>query len=118
MASRVQDYYFAVGDASLNKLAHLSRSDDVFAALKYQRWDINLGQVRAVIGCECDPGERFSDFGIGSAKAIGQFLAEFGTVRITHDCRGHLRGPAHVIGFKKLQKLFDLLFAKPTDVIT
>ena len=63
----------------------------------------------AIVGHEGDPRKRLGDFGIGAAEAVGQFLAEFGPVRIAHDRRRHLRRPAHVIGFKKLKKLLDLL---------
>jgi hypothetical protein len=101
----------------MNEFADLPGGDDVFAALKDERRDVNPGEVAAVVGGKGDPRKRLRDVRIGSAKAVGQFRTELGTIRIAHDRRRHLRGPAHVIGFKKLQKLFDLLFAKAAHIV-
>ena len=78
MPGGVQDDKFAAGDGAVNEFAHLLRGDDVLAALQDQRRDIHLGEIGAVVRLEGNAGERLGDFGIGAAKAVGEFLPSSG----------------------------------------
>ena len=104
------------GNGAVDEVADLLRGDDVFAALEDQRRHVDAGEVLAIVGGERHAGEGLGDLRIGAAEAVGQLLAQLGPVRIAHDRRRHLRRPAHVIGFQKLQQLLDLLRAEAADI--
>ena len=52
--------------------------------------NIDFGEIGPVVRFEGDAGERLSNFGISTAKAVCQFFPELRAVRISHDRRRHL----------------------------
>src|SRR5665213_2262681 len=112
-----EEHDLAAWDAASHELSYLLRGDDVLTALKDQRGSLDLRQVGPVVRCEGHAREGLGDLRIGPAEAVGQFLAQYGPVRISHDGRRHRVGPAHMVVLKEFEKFRDLLFAETTDVV-
>src|SRR5665213_647392 len=96
---RLEENDIAARNPAAHEFSDLLGRNNVFAALKDQGRYLDLGKVAPVVGCEGDTREGLGDLRVGAAEAVGQFLAEFRTVRIAHDGWRHGSGPTHVIVF-------------------
>src|SRR4030081_1963652 len=79
---RLEEDELAARDPAAHELSDLLGSNDVLAALKDQGWNRDVGEIASIVGCEGDTRECLRDLRIGPAEAVGQFLAEFGAIRI------------------------------------
>jgi hypothetical protein len=61
MAGGLKHNHLAVWDVVVDIGSDLDAGDDIFAALEDQRASLHLGQVRAVVGEECDASELFGN---------------------------------------------------------
>lgn len=117
MARSIDQHQFAAWNALMDIFADRDRRDDIVPALQDQDACINRAEIGAIVGQEGGPGEILSDLGIGSAKAVGQFLGEFRPIRIAHDDRRHRLRPAHMIAVEEIEQLQYLVPAEPADII-
>src|SRR5690349_24546465 len=70
MPRGLQENELALGNAPVDKLAGRLGRDHVLAALKDECRNIDLRQIRAVIGHEGHAGKGFGDLGIRPAEAV------------------------------------------------
>ena len=78
---------------------------------------VTLRQVGAIVRHEGDARELLGDVRIGAAEAVGEFLAQFGPVRIAHDRRRHGGGPPMMIVVERGQQFLDLRRAETALVV-
>ncbi len=70
MTRRVQQQERAAGSVPVNELAHILPGDDVLLALQDQRRDLQLAEIRTIVGGEGDASELLRDLGSVRQKLL------------------------------------------------